>query len=212
MEKPSERDIIANTMSNMSAIYRDIGIILEFVEKSMRGRGFKSQGDNGAVWEVSSSFENTDGWLYRWFARAYTKMDPSLVVGVVIHLGGYKPEWIRKMRYFSVELPCVQVSLIQFESLPKSINRTSLYNDLWGLSWSDPYLAEKTGNLIVAPSVKSQTGPTSKVTSYFVDLFDIRTKDQIESLLAEPMCRMFGGELGWVNDMKLPVMNLDIQT
>lgn len=212
MEQHREKEIIATTMSNMSAIYRDIGIILEFVEKSMRGWGFKPQGDSGAVWEVSSSFENTDGWLYRWFARAYTKADPSLVVGLVIHLGGYKPEWIRKMLYFSVELPCVQVSLIQFESVPNSINRTSLYNDLWGLSWNEPYVSEKAGNLIIAPSVKSQTGPTSKVTSYFVDLIHIRTKDQIQKLLAEPMFRMFEGELGWVNDMKLPVMNLEIQT
>jgi hypothetical protein len=212
MERTSEKQIIADTMTNMSSIYRDIGIILQLIDRSMKDWDIRPQGDTGAVWDVSSSYENTENWLYRWFARAYTKTDSRTVVGPVIHLGGYNAEWIRKMRYFSVEVPCVQVSLLQYESLPNVGNRANLYNDLWGLSWYDPNAAEKIGNVIVVPSVKSHTGPAAKVTSYFVDLLSVRSKEQIEQLLAEPMRKMLEGKWGWVNDMKLPVMNIDIQT
>lgn len=204
-----KREIIAQTMNNMSRIYKDVSMILQLTEDKMKNHGFKPQGDVASTWEVSTALNYPEGWLYRWFARAYSKdSSRDKIVGLALHLGCYDREWVEKLEKLSVSFPFAQISLMHFEQEVKNIYRPNLYNDLRGVGWEDLISEGRPAKQITIKSSKTESGPLATVTTYFVDLLALTTAEQIEKLVTEPMVKMFNGEEQWVTSQQLPVIQL----
>lgn len=203
----NQRDIIAQTLENMNRIYKDVGQIAQIVEEEMRNRSFKAMGDAAITWEVSTAYTNPSGWLYKWFARVFTKDDyPQKVVGYCIHLGNYAPQDEEKMQQLGVFFPFANVSLLEgFEKAVNELRRPDLYNCLWGAGWF--YRVQEVSEHLVRGRVEVGTASANTVT-YFADLLALNSRAAITELLVEPMVAMFNGNSNWVSEKNLPVIRL----
>jgi len=209
-----QRDMIAQTLKNMNLIYKDVGQIAQMVEDAMRRHGFPKMGDAAITWDTSAAYTNPSSWLYRWFARVYTK-DNHLrkVVGYCIHLGNYEPPFVheaqlQRLKQLGVAFPFVNVSLLDGITITKDEpkkERTDLYNCLRAAGWFDD--VQKVSDHMVRGRVKSGTVSANAVT-YFVDLLALNRGKAVTELLVEPMVAMFNGEIQWVSTQNLPVIKI----
>ncbi len=203
----NQRDIITQTLENMNRIYKDVGQIAQIVEEGMRYRDFKAIGDAAITWEVSTAYNNPSSWLYRWFARVFTKDDsPQKAVGYCIHLGNYAPQYEEKLQQLGVFFPFANVSLLEgFEKAVNELRRPDLYNCLWGAGWFER--VQQVSEHLVGGRVELGTVSANAVT-YFVDLLALNSRAAITELLKEPMVAMFNGKSNYVSEKNLPVIRL----
>lgn len=130
----ARRQIIDRTMQNMALIFEDVSLVIQTVEEGMKNAAFKALGDAATVWETSTAFNGPNGWLFRYFARAYIREDqPMKVVGFCIHLGQYRKQDWEKLEAHSLVLPMVNVSVLDLQQAPSPAQRIPIYNILWEL-------------------------------------------------------------------------------
>jgi len=177
------REIIKQTMANMNLIYSDISQIGKIIEEKMTNNGFNPIGDSTFTWENSNSLFSSD-WLYRWFARAYTKNDSLKKVGFCIHLGAYSQEEVKRL---PSHLPIMNISLI--EPSERDFSGNELRNILWQAGWGEEDSNTTNQCIVKRDSVRTVT--------YFVDLLSLESGEIIENVVVEPMLKMFDGEEDW---------------
>lgn len=197
------REIIAQTLRNMGLIYRDISAVAQIVEGRMAARGFRPPGDAAFAWEVSTAYNAPEGWLYRFFARAFLKdSQPGKVVGYCIHLEEDQKDRVERL---GVAFPFVNVSLLTGEGDIRSARRLDLYNCLWGAGWFPEEIEVKDN--IVRGRIAMGSIAVSAVT-YFVDLLSLDNEDAVNRLVVEPLTQMHNCQEDWVYKNRLPVITL----
>src|SRR2546425_4404209 len=102
------RELIDRTMKNMDRIYRCVGEIVEIVDQKMRNAGFQAIGKATCTWAVKKTYDRSDKWLFRQFARAFEREGVrTKFAGFCIHLGEYLTDYVKGLEAIGVRLPAI---------------------------------------------------------------------------------------------------------
>jgi hypothetical protein len=93
----------------------------------------------------------------------------------------------------------------------QEVKRNALNNILWAAGWYEPELISIVEKDSLVLSDDKDIDGNAKLTTYFLDLLALNSKDAVSRLVVEPMVNMLVGKTDWVIKNDLPVIKI-IQT
>ena len=211
-----QRDIFTQTVFNMYNIYTDIGRIIQVIEEEIKNNNLIAvSGDASVTWENSSAYYKPESWLQSWFARAYYYESlKSKVVGFCIHLGGerYQIEEQERLEAAGIHFPFMNVSVIETDiNIKQEVKRNTLNNIFWSAGWYESALIRCVENerLVLSYGDDDDINGNAKLSTYFLDLLTLNSKDAVINLAVEPMVKMLAGSTDWIIKNDLPVIKIN---
>jgi len=209
----NEREIISKTMTNMYNIYLDVARVINVIEDEVKNKNLISiSSDSNTMWENSSSYFKPDGWLPSWFARVYQEQKQDLrAVGFCIHLGGercnnYYQDFLIPLK---IPFPFINISLIETETDITKIKRPSLNNIFWGAGWCNQDSVNSIEHNSIVYSEDDSIVSKVRLTTYFIDLLELNTKEKIDQMVVTPMVKLLGGDEEWIIENNIPILHLE---
>lgn len=209
-----QRDIITQTIANMNNIYNDIGRIVQVIEEEIKNNNLTAVGgDANVTWENSYAYYKPEAWLPSWFARTYQSEGlKNKAVGFCIHLGGerYHIDKQERLEASNIHFPFVNVSLIETGiNIRETVKRNTLNDIIWAAGWYEPVLINSIENESLVFSDEDDINGNAKLTTYFLDLLSLNSKDAVSRLVVGPMVQMLAGKADWVIENDLPVIKIN---
>ncbi|MCP4345836.1 MAG: hypothetical protein GY795_09955 [Desulfobacterales bacterium] len=191
-----ERIIIKQAIESIKFVYDDIGRVGNIIEEEMRNNGFQAIGEATFTWEVSKSLYQPDDWLYRWFARCYSKNNNNGLkrVGFCIHLGDYSEELLSDLPGL---LPLMNISILETIQR-RDIAGNELRNILWEAGWHETTINDTVNQCVIKGEKEVSNGNNVRTATYFVDFLSLKNEDIIKKLVVKPMTEMFNGNEDWI--------------
>lgn len=196
----NQREIIQRSVRNVLLIFEDVRQILRIVDDSMMKMGLSSTYGSVVTWDTSAKLEASSSWLYRWFARAYSRDDqPDIVVGLTINLDAEPTNCEALYTRLGVEVPAISVSKLKLDEPYQRWRPPRLVLDaLWDAAWHADIRAHNAIQDRLIRFTVRIGDRTAEATTYYVDFLSLTSMSEVERLITEPMRRMWEGADDWV--------------